>query len=63
LSTLCCFSGSWRTGLGEESVGRGPARADRAVLVEHQPVRARRGSDGLHMTRAVRGRRRSWLLI
>ncbi|ABP54817.1 hypothetical protein Strop_2369 [Salinispora tropica CNB-440] len=33
-------AGARRAGLGEESERGGPARADRAVLVERQPVRA-----------------------
>lgn len=45
-STRCCFSRSRRTGVGEEALGRGPARARRAVLVQHQPPRHLPPGDG-----------------
>ncbi|WP_371749933.1 hypothetical protein OG302_41570 [Streptomyces sp. NBC_01283] len=39
INTLLASAGTRRAGLGEEAERRGPAWADRAVLVEHQPVR------------------------
>ncbi|MEV5138007.1 Tn3 family transposase [Streptomyces syringium] len=39
INTLLASAGTRRAGLSEEAERRGPAWADRAVRVEHQPVR------------------------